>query len=58
MEQIGVKIDSIIPVVIPPNKYDIGYLHCKAQRMGHMLPLDGIPNFDNNCGYNKDDERV
>lgn len=48
LEIIGVKIDSLIPVIITPNKYDIGYLNCKAQRMGHFLPLNTNPNIDNN----------
>lgn len=48
LEELGVKINKIIPIIIPPNPYDINYLHCKAQRMGHYLPLDGIPQFNKN----------
>jgi GTP cyclohydrolase II len=33
----GVKITSIIPVVVPPNKYNRFYLETKKNKAGHLL---------------------
>ncbi|KAK8814397.1 hypothetical protein WA158_008259 [Blastocystis sp. Blastoise] len=44
LEALGIIIESRIPVITPTNPYSINYLHTKARRMGHYLPLDGIPN--------------
>jgi len=33
----GVAVEDRIPIVIPPNGYDRGYLAAKRDKMGHML---------------------
>ncbi len=33
----GVRITSIVPVVVPPNKYNRFYLETKKNRAGHLL---------------------
>ena len=42
LEGLGVNISSRIPIIIPANPHSAGYLRAKANRMEHMLPLDGI----------------
>jgi GTP cyclohydrolase II len=33
----GVRIEGLIPVIIPPNEHDSGYLDAKRERMGHLI---------------------
>jgi GTP cyclohydrolase II len=33
----GVRVDDRIPIVIPPNDHDQGYLAAKREKMGHLL---------------------
>ena len=33
----GIKVVDRIPIVIPPNAHDKGYLDVKKEKMGHML---------------------
>jgi GTP cyclohydrolase II len=37
LSQAGVAIDGRIPIVIPPNEYDEGYLAVKRDKMRHIL---------------------
>ncbi len=39
LEGYGLEISEIIPIVIPPNKYNEFYLHTKENKMGHILGL-------------------
>lgn len=34
----GVKVNGRIPLVIPPNKYNIKYLQTKQKKSGHLFP--------------------
>ncbi|HUZ03327.1 MAG TPA: GTP cyclohydrolase II [Thermomicrobiaceae bacterium] len=37
----GVRIVERVPLVIPPNDYNRGYLETKARRSHHLLPFSG-----------------
>ncbi len=37
LEGYGLEITEIVPIVIPPNPYNVFYLHTKEERMGHAL---------------------
>lgn len=37
LEGYGIKINSRVPIVIPANKHNEGYLQTKVAKMGHML---------------------
>lgn len=39
LEGYGLSISEVVPVVIPPNKYNLKYLETKETRMGHKLGL-------------------
>jgi 3,4-dihydroxy 2-butanone 4-phosphate synthase/GTP cyclohydrolase II len=42
LERHGVEVVERIPLEVPPNPANVGYLQTKALRMGHILPiLDG-----------------
>ncbi|MEO1337345.1 MAG: GTP cyclohydrolase II [Myxococcota bacterium] len=40
LSDLGVDVRGQVPVVIPPNSYNIDYLRAKRERMGHRLPDD------------------
>ncbi|WP_295937417.1 bifunctional 3,4-dihydroxy-2-butanone-4-phosphate synthase/GTP cyclohydrolase II [uncultured Alistipes sp.] len=40
LEGYGIQIDEVVPVVIPPNQYNLRYLKTKEERMHHTLGLD------------------
>lgn len=40
LERAGITVASRVPIVIPPNAFDAGYLSTKQHRMGHLL---GVP---------------
>lgn len=41
LEGYGLEIIENIPLVIPPNKYNIHYLETKQEKMGHTIKLPG-----------------
>ena len=40
LEKYGVKIEEIVPLETPPNRYNRSYLETKKIRFGHLLSLD------------------
>ena len=38
LESYGLKIIETVPLVAPPNPYDIHYLETKQKKLGHLLP--------------------
>jgi len=38
LQNYGLRIHEIIPLLIPPNPHNADYLKTKKQRMGHLLP--------------------
>jgi len=43
LEGYGLSVVEQVPIEIPPNKFNKGYLECKKLKMGHMLNLDCVP---------------
>lgn len=41
----GVKIVGRVPVVVPPNRYNLPYLETKRTRLGHLLDLEQADEF-------------
>jgi GTP cyclohydrolase II len=41
LEQHGIRITDRIPLVVPPNEYNVFYLSTKARRSGHYIDLAG-----------------
>lgn len=37
LEQAGITIAERVPLLIEPNPHNVGYLHTKRQRLGHLL---------------------
>jgi GTP cyclohydrolase II len=40
LQRRGVKIVGRVPVVVPPNRYNLPYLQTKRNRMGHLFDLE------------------
>jgi len=38
LESYGLKIVETVPLIVPPNPYDIHYLETKQKKLGHLLP--------------------
>ncbi len=41
LEGYGLKVVETVPVIIPPNPYNLKYLQTKQQKMGHLLKIEG-----------------
>nr|HID57939.1 bifunctional 3,4-dihydroxy-2-butanone-4-phosphate synthase/GTP cyclohydrolase II [Desulfobacterales bacterium] len=41
LEGYGLTILEQVPIEVRPNKYNLNYLNCKKEKMGHLLHLDG-----------------
>ena len=41
LEGYGLEIVENLPLIIPPNKYNIHYLETKQEKMGHTIKLPG-----------------
>ena len=39
----GIDVVERVPLEVPPNKFNVGYLSTKRQRMGHLLEKSEIP---------------
>jgi 3,4-dihydroxy 2-butanone 4-phosphate synthase / GTP cyclohydrolase II len=39
----GIAVTGIEPLVIPANPFNRAYLHTKAQKFGHVLPVQSLP---------------
>lgn len=39
----GIDVVERVPLEVPPNKFNVGYLNTKRQRMGHLLENSEIP---------------
>lgn len=39
----GIDVVERVPLEVPPNKFNVGYLSTKRQRMGHLLENSEIP---------------
>lgn len=42
LEGYGLKIVETLPIICPPNKYNLHYLETKQRKMGHMLELPEV----------------
>jgi len=42
LEGYGLKVVETVPIVIPPNPYNIGYLETKRKKLGHMLEIPKV----------------
>lgn len=42
LESYGLKIVETVPLIAPPNPYDIRYLETKQKKLGHLLPLENF----------------
>ena len=40
LERHGVRVAERVPISVPPNAINRGYLHTKANRMGHLLAFE------------------
>jgi GTP cyclohydrolase II len=41
LERLGVEVVERVPIAVPPNSINRGYLRTKADRMGHLLAFEG-----------------
>ncbi|OQR88222.1 cell division protein kinase 2 [Achlya hypogyna] len=41
LTKLGITVSARVPIVIPGQQYNQAYLDAKAQRMDHMIPMDG-----------------
>ncbi len=39
----GIEVVERVPLVVPPNPTNLGYLSTKRQKLGHLLPLPALP---------------
>ncbi|MCS6777408.1 MAG: bifunctional 3,4-dihydroxy-2-butanone-4-phosphate synthase/GTP cyclohydrolase II [Chloroherpetonaceae bacterium] len=47
LEGYGLEIVEWVPLPVAPNPHNLRYLQTKAQKMGHLLPVDSIPDAGN-----------
>ncbi|HST59587.1 MAG TPA: hypothetical protein VLK84_12875, partial [Longimicrobium sp.] len=40
MDGYGLSVVEQLPLAVPPNPHNSGYLRTKRDRMGHLYPLD------------------
>ena len=40
LESYGISIVETVPLIIPPNPYDVHYLETKQRKLGHIFPPD------------------
>jgi GTP cyclohydrolase II len=40
LERHGIQVVERVPIAVPPNAINSGYLHTKANRMGHLLAFE------------------
>lgn len=45
LQRYGVKIVRRVPVIVPPNRYNLPYLETKRKRMGHLFDLEQADEF-------------
>lgn len=45
LQRHGVKIVRRVPVVVPPNRYNLPYLETKRKRLGHLFDLEQADEF-------------
>ena len=39
LEGYGLKVVETVPIICPPNQYNLHYLETKQRKMGHLLEL-------------------
>ena len=42
LESYGLKVVETVPIICPPNKYNLHYLETKQRKMGHLLELPEV----------------
>ena len=42
LEGYGLKVVEMVPIVIPPNKYNRRYLETKREKLGHLIEIPNI----------------
>ncbi len=42
LEGYGLKVVETVPIICPPNEYNLHYLETKQRKMGHLLKLPGV----------------
>jgi len=42
LEGYGLKVVETVPIICPPNEYNLYYLETKQRKMGHLLKLPGV----------------
>jgi 3,4-dihydroxy 2-butanone 4-phosphate synthase/GTP cyclohydrolase II len=40
LEGYGLKVVETIPIIVPPNPYNLRYLETKQKKMGHLLKIE------------------
>ncbi|HEX9976768.1 MAG TPA: bifunctional 3,4-dihydroxy-2-butanone-4-phosphate synthase/GTP cyclohydrolase II [Dehalococcoidales bacterium] len=44
LEGYGLKVTETVPIVCPPNPYNLHYLETKKKKMGHIIDIPDLPN--------------
>jgi len=44
LEGYGLKVTETVPIVCPPNPYNLHYLETKKKKMGHLIDIPDLPN--------------
>lgn len=42
LQECGIEVIERVPIEVPPNPSNLGYLRTKVQRMGHLMDLNGV----------------
>jgi 3,4-dihydroxy 2-butanone 4-phosphate synthase/GTP cyclohydrolase II len=40
LEGYGLSVTEQVPITVPPNRYNAGYLKAKREKLGHLIPID------------------
>jgi 3,4-dihydroxy 2-butanone 4-phosphate synthase/GTP cyclohydrolase II len=46
LEGYGLKVVETVPIVCPPNPYNLRYLETKKTKLGHLIDIPDLPNGD------------
>lgn len=46
LEGYGLKVVETVPLIVSPNPYNISYLETKKNKLGHLLEISGLDDFE------------